>query len=160
MARKWTKEQLVLVITKWAVQAIRLQPFRSQKDLFVSVCVSDRDPKKMKHTCFLEDPETGNVAAFALDSPSPNRPTLLTGDSPMSLKELGRDFDQLAPDTLDEAFLREIDELAEKTDLAAIPTNFYTPRVPVIKPNEANEGAIFCLVSAVWPAKPQNCDVV
>ena len=70
LTRKWNKEQLTLVLTKWAVQAIRLQPSRAQKDLFVSVCVSDRDPKKMKHTCFLEDPGTGNVAAFALDSPS------------------------------------------------------------------------------------------
>ena len=142
LARKWKKEQLALVLTKWSVQALRLQPFRAQNDLLVSVSVSDRDPKKMKHKCYLEDAGTGNVAAFALDSPSPVKQAGRGSDAAASpdaplVPSPGREFDELH---LDDSFLKEIDELAERANLAAIPTNFYTPRV-FNEPIGDNEGA-------------------
>ena len=135
MARKWRKQQLATVLVKWAVQALRLRPFDAQLDLRVRVSVSDTNPKEMNHTCFLEDEDTGNVAAFSLDSPSPvlarrvNVEGATEGDAEVPILPTSEnEFDDLKD--MDEAFLREIDELANREDLAAIPTKFYTPRVP------------------------------
>ena len=134
MARKWRKQQLATVLVKWAVQALRLRPFDAQLDLRVRVSVSDTNPKEMNHTCFLEDEDTGNVAAFSLDSPSPvlarrvNVEGATEGDAEVPILPTSEnEFDDLKD--MDEAFLREIDELANREDLAVIPTKFYTPRV-------------------------------
>ena len=50
------------------------------------------------------------------------------------------EFDNI--EGLDEAFLKEIDTLAARADLANIPTNFYTPRVQSAN-NEHNEAGWF-----------------
>ena len=71
LARKWRKEQLATVLLKWTVQALRLRPFAQQKFLLVQVRVSDTDPKKMAHACFLQEQGSVNIAAFTLVSPSP-----------------------------------------------------------------------------------------
>ena len=136
---------MATVLTKWTITALRLRPFAAQKGLRVKVRVSDSNPKEIHHTCFLEDEDTGNVAAFSIDSPGPVAARCVEpADEPVSpdvpVPQPQSEFDDL--EGIDQAFLAEIDELAEREELASIPTSFYTPRVftmgvPVVD----NEGA-------------------
>ena len=142
LARKWRKEQLATVLMKWTVQALRLRPFSQQKFLLVQVRVSDANPKQMTHSCFLQEQGSENIAAFALTSPSPVKSAFSrlvseasAGSAPSSAI-VPPEFEGL--DGLDETFLKEIDELAARADLAAIPTDFYTPRVPSVADGEVS----------------------
>ena len=130
LARKWRKEQLATVLVKWVVQALRLRPLSLQKDLLVKVSVSDSDPKKMTHSCFLVEEGSDAVASFTLSSPSPIKarsPERGESETGVPILEARNEFENI--EGLDEAFLKEIDTLAARADLANIPTNFYTPRV-------------------------------
>ena len=125
---------------------MRLRPPQAQKDLRVRVSVSDTNPKEISHTCYLEDEDTGNVASFLLDSPTPVRARATRSEEDLAREdEIPRlstplsEFDD--PEGMDEAFLREIDEIAKREDLAAIPTSFHTPRVPNEVATENVEGS-------------------
>ena len=144
LARKWRKQQLTQVLLKWVVHAMRLRPPHAQKDLRVRVSVSDANPKEISHTCYLEDEDTGNVASFLLDSPTPVGP-VRPEEARAREEEIPRlstplsEFNDI--EGMDEAFLREIDEIAKREDLAAIPTSFRTPRVPNEVATENSEGS-------------------
>ena len=127
---------------------MRLRPPQAQADLRVRVSVSDANPKEISHTCFLEDEETDNVASFLLDSPTPARAraegleeALDHGDDIPRLSTPLSEFDD--PVEMDEAFLKEIDELAKREDLAVIPTSFRTPRVQEAEETASREGSRF-----------------
>ena len=132
LSRQWDKTQLALVVLKWAVSSLRLRPLEDQTHLFVEVRVSSEDPKVIAHKCCLRDEISQEVLAFSIASPSPSKKRaprnpeaggLAEGAEPPSATS----FDD--SDEFDAEFLREIDELANHADLAAIPVNFYTPRV-------------------------------
>ena len=76
------------------------------------------------------------MAAFALTSPSPAKATppkeapADTSEGLSTLPPEGDDFGDVVG--LDSDFIKDIDVLTARTDLASIPTDFYTPGVPFI----------------------------
>ena len=146
LARKWRKQQLGQVLLKWVVYALRIRPPHAQRDLRVRVEVSGTNPKEISHTCYLEDEDTGNVASFLLDSPAPEGARAISPEEALAREEeiprLQTPLSEFEdPEGMDEAFLKEIDEIAKREELAIIPTSFHTPRVREPEETASREGS-------------------
>ena len=132
LSTAWDKTQLALVALKWAVTSLRLRPLGAQPDLFVEVKIDSENRKVIAHKCCLRDELSSEYVAFSIASPSPVKARAPDASEAEGSPEKAGEKEDSAFDLsteFDADFLREIDELASQADLAAIPINFYTPRV-------------------------------
>ena len=131
LSKRWDKTQLALIVQKWALSAIQLSPRHAQANLFVQTTLAVEKRKKvLLHKCWLKEEGSEEAIEFSIASPSPVKPRKPAKDTSTSRETTdGHETDLYEMSDLDEAFLKEIDELAQQADLAAIPVHFYTPGV-------------------------------
>ena len=143
LSKRWDKSQLALVVQKWALSALQIRPLHTQANLFVQATIGVENRKKvLLHKCCLKDEFSEEVVELSIASPSPVKQGCPAKERENSVESednvIQENFD--LTDEFDEEFLREIDDLAQQADLAAIPVHFYTPGVNTIPGRDSNAG--------------------
>ena len=141
LSHRWDKTQLALIVQKWALSALRLSPRHVQTKLFVQAkMVVENRKKVLSHKCFLKDEHSEEVVELSIASPSPVKAVIPVKKARESREESDGEATETfeLSNDFDEDFLKEIDELAQQADLAAIPVHFYTPGVEPIPGRDAN----------------------
>ena len=141
LSTRWDKSQLSLVVQKWALSALQLRPLHTQANLFVQASIGEENRKKvLLHKCCLKDEFSDEIVELSIASPSPVKQGVpARGRKNPEEGEDGNareNFD--LTEEFDDEFLREIDELANQADLAAIPVHFYTPGVNIVPGRDSN----------------------
>ena len=132
LSRQWDKTQLALTLFRWVQEAFHLGPEHCQADLSIVINTTSDSPNQLGHDIYLKDEVAGETETFAIQSPSPSRPARTAADysgvygGPKGLSR--EDLDAISPSEFDASLLMEMDALANRDSLAAIPTLF-TPRV-------------------------------
>ena len=111
LSPQWNKQQLAACLTRWLTEALALEPFNRQPDLFAKVQISKRNPKELEHSVFLVDEDSGNISTFEIRTPATTSPTTSRPSPSPILAKAGENED----------FLAELDRLLNSPSLAAIP---------------------------------------